>query len=67
MDFQSQDTFTHVKYYKPEAGIKHKKILIEDDDWNEAHDEDVWIGLKNNEDTNENIEQIMDLKFIHDF
>ena len=67
MDVQFQDTFTHVKYYKPEAGIKHPQILIDDDDWNEAHDEDVWIGLKHNEDTNENIEQIMDLKFIHDF
>ena len=65
-DVTFQDTFSHVKYYKHEAGIKPPTILIDDDDWNEAHDTDVWIGLKQDEDTNEKIEQILDLKYVHD-
>ena len=66
MNVKFQDTFSHVKYYKPEAGIKPPQIIIDDDYWNGAHDEDVWIGVNQNEDTNENIEQIMDFNFIHD-
>ena len=66
IDLTFQDTFPHVKYYKHEAGIKPPKIFIDDDDWNEAHDTDVWIGLKKDEDTNEIIEKILDLKYVHD-
>ena len=58
MDVTFQDTFSHVKYYKHEAGIKPPQIIIDDDDWNGAHDTDVWIGLKKNKDTNEKIEKI---------
>ena len=41
MDPQFQATFTHVKYYKPEEGLKHPQILLDDDDWKESNNEEV--------------------------
>ena len=61
-----QNTLSHVKYYKQEAGIKTPTILIDYEDWNEANDTYTWIVIMQHEDTNIKIEEIMDLKFVHD-
>ena len=55
-----------MKYYKQEAGRKIPNILINDDDWNEAHDTHAWIGIMEDKDTNEQLEIWIEDKYVHD-
>ena len=54
-----------MKYYKQEAGTKIPNILINDDDWNEAHNTHSWIGVMEYKDKNGKIEIWIQDKYVN--